>query len=59
MNRPRLLWKHTRMTLENNPGVHQRRSHRRGLSARWREVVPGGVTRHLPEHMTIPAPMSH
>ncbi|MBK8176322.1 MAG: universal stress protein [Rhodospirillales bacterium] len=27
--------------------------------ARWRELVLGGVTRHLLEHMTIPVLMSH
>jgi nucleotide-binding universal stress UspA family protein len=27
--------------------------------ARWREIVLGGVTRHLLEHMTIPVLMSH
>jgi nucleotide-binding universal stress UspA family protein len=27
--------------------------------ARWREIVLGGVTRHLLEHMTVPVLMSH
>jgi nucleotide-binding universal stress UspA family protein len=27
--------------------------------ARWREIVLGGVTRHLLDHMTIPVLMSH
>jgi nucleotide-binding universal stress UspA family protein len=27
--------------------------------ARWREIVLGGVTRHMLQHMTIPVLMSH
>ena len=27
--------------------------------ARWREIVLGGVTRHLLTHMTVPVLMSH
>jgi nucleotide-binding universal stress UspA family protein len=27
--------------------------------ARWRELVLGGVTRHMLKHMTMPVLMSH